>query len=119
MIPNPWRSHKSPAQVVRHFFAKHGRAWLVLPDGWYGRPFDSLFSLTLATDLPHGLRIELEGGRELICEGDVRVARTEFENYPALSIEGFQTASWNHQEGIRDGQTYGGSGTVLLVSFSS
>ncbi len=33
----------------------------------------------LAADLPHGLRVELEGGRELVCEGDVSVAKTKFE----------------------------------------
>jgi hypothetical protein len=45
----------------------------VLPDGWYGRPFDSLFALTSAVDLPDGLKIEIEGGRELICEGKVTI----------------------------------------------
>ncbi|MET4097552.1 hypothetical protein [Arthrobacter sp. UYCu712] len=116
MTPNPWMSRDSPAHVVERFFAKHGRANLVLPDGWYGRPFDSLFSLTLAADLQHGLKIELEGGRELVCEGDVSVAKTKFDKYPALRIEGFQAASWDPCDGIGNRQTYRGSTPVFLVS---
>ena len=119
MIPNPWTSRNAPASVVGRFFARHERAWLVLPDGWYGRPFDSLFSLRRATDLPCGLRIELEGGRELVCEGDVSVEKTRFENYPALRIEGFQVASWNPHNDAGDGRTYGPPGAVFLVSFRS
>ena len=119
MIPNPWTSRNAPASVVGRFFARHERAWLVLPDGWYGRPFDSLFSLRRATDFPCGLRIELEGGRELVCEGDVSVEKTRFENYPALRIEGFQVASWNPHTDAGDGRTYGAPGAVFLVSFRS
>jgi hypothetical protein len=88
----------------------------VLPDGWYGRPFDSIFALTSAVDLPDGLKIEIEGGRELICEGKVTIAKTEFEKYPALRIEGFKSASWNPHDGVVDRQTYGESGAVVLVS---
>jgi hypothetical protein len=91
----------------------------VLPDGWYGRPFDSLFSLTLAADLPHRLTIELEGGRELVCEGDVSVAKTKFEKYPALSIAGFHTAYWNPHDDVGVRKTFDGSGAVFLVSFRS
>jgi hypothetical protein len=106
----------SPAHVVGSFFAKHGRAGLVLPDGWYGRPFDSLFALNSAVDLPHGLKIEIEGGRELICEGDVAIAKTQFEKHPVLRIEGFTSASWNPHDGVIHRQTYGESGAVVLVS---
>jgi hypothetical protein len=94
----------------------HGRAGLVLPDGWYGRPFDSLFALTSAVDLPDGLKIEIEGGRELICEGDITIVRTELEKYPALRIEGFKLASWNPQDGVVDRQIYDASGAVVFVS---
>jgi len=87
---------------------------LVLPDGWYGRPFDSLFALTSAVDLPDGLKIEIEGGRELICEGNVTIVKTEFEKYPALRIEGFK--SGNPHDGVVDRQNYGESGAVVLVS---
>jgi hypothetical protein len=103
-------SQKLPANVVRRFFAKHGRAWLVLPDGWYGRPFSSLFSLTLAAYLPRGLRVELEGGRELVCEGNVSVAKTKFEKYPALSIAGFDTAYWTPHNDVEVRKSFNGSG---------
>ncbi|MET1065416.1 MAG: hypothetical protein ABWX85_10655 [Arthrobacter sp.] len=89
---------------------------MVLPEGWYGRPFDSLLALTSAVDLPDGLKIEVEGGRELIFEGNVTIVQTEFEKYPALRIEGFESASWNPHDGVVDRQTYGESGAVVLVS---
>jgi hypothetical protein len=63
MTRKPWMALGLPAQIVECFFAEHGRAGLVLPDGWYGRPFDSLFALTSAVDLPDGLksRLKVEG----------------------------------------------------------
>jgi hypothetical protein len=105
----------SPATKVERFFAKHRRAGLVLPDGWYGRPFDSLFSLTHAMDLPSGLKIELEGGRELTFQGNVAIVKTRFETYPALRIEGFQSVSWTPHDGVFEGQTYGAAGVVVFV----
>lgn len=119
MTPDPWMSRNLPAHAVRRFFTKHGRAHVVLPDGWYGRPFDSLFSLNSSSNFSHGLRIELEGGRELVCEGDVRVVRTKFEKYPALRIEGFQKASWNPHNDVGVRKTYSGPGAVFLVSSRS
>ena len=112
----PWQTTGPPAQVVERFFAKHGRAGLVLPDGWYGRPFDSLFALSSALDLRDGLKIEMEGGRELVCEGNVTVVETEFQKYPALRIEGFKSASWDPHDGVKERQTYGQSGALVLVS---
>jgi hypothetical protein len=106
----------SPAQIVERFFARRGRAGLVLPDGWYGRPFDSLFALTSAVDLPRGLRIEIEGGMELICEGNVTVVKTKIDKCPALRIEGFKLASWNPQDGVADRHVYGDSAAVVFVS---
>jgi len=116
MTRKPSVTPNSPAHAVERFFAKHGRAGLVLPDGWYGRPFDSLFALTSVLDLPDGLKIEIEGGRQLICVGDVAIVKTELEKYPALRIEGFKQASWNPQDGVSDEQNYGDSGAVLFVS---
>ncbi|MDI3243439.1 hypothetical protein QK292_18040 [Arthrobacter sp. AL08] len=89
---------------------------LVLADGWHGRPFDSLFALASAVDLPDGLKSEIEGGWDLICEGNVTIVKTGFEKYPALRIEGFKSASWNPHVGVVDRQTYGESGGVVLVS---
>jgi hypothetical protein len=68
----------------------------------------SVFSLTLAADLPHGLRVELEEGRELVCEGDVSFAKTKFEKYPALSIAGFDTAYWTPHNDVEVRKTFDG-----------
>jgi hypothetical protein len=112
----PWETLGSPAHIVARFFAQHERAGVVLPDGGYGRPFDSLFAITSAVDVPEGLKIEIEGGRELICEGNVTIVKAEFEKYPALRIEGFKSASWNPQDGVVDRQTYGEPSAVVLAS---
>lgn len=107
---------RSPAKKVEGYFSKHRRASLVLPDGWYGRPFDSLFSLTRAEDTANGLRIEIEGGRQLIFQGDLNVVKTSFDKYPALKLEGFQSFSWKPHDGISKDREYGNLGPVFFVS---
>jgi hypothetical protein len=70
----------SPADELKRFFAKHGRAGLVLPDGWYGGPFDSLFALARAADVPDGLEIEIEGGRTLYSGAVPELSRRNSRN---------------------------------------
>jgi hypothetical protein len=106
----------SPADKLKRFFAKHGGAGLVLPDGWYGRPFDSLFALARAADIPDGLEIEIEGGRTLYFRGSLRIVKTQLEKHPAISIEGFQSASWTPNDGVSEQRVYGDTGSVLFVS---
>lgn len=106
----------SPADAVKRFFAKHGRAGLMLPDGWYGRPFDSLFALARAADIPDGLEIEIEGGRTVGFRGSLRIVKTQLEAHPAISIEAFQSVSWTPNDGISERRTYGHAGSVLFVS---
>ncbi|MFB9816204.1 hypothetical protein ACFFPL_11870 [Paeniglutamicibacter sulfureus] len=107
---------RSPAKKVEGYFSKHRRASLVLPDGWYGRPFDSLFSLTLAEDTANGLRIELEGGRQLIFQGDLDIVKTGFEKFPALKLDRYRSFSWWPHDGISEERKFGNSGPVFFVS---
>lgn len=107
---------KTPAEKVQAYFRKFERAHLVLPDGWYGRPYDSFFALTLAEDTPSGLEIELEGGRKLIFEGDIDVAKSHFEKYPALKIEQYLSFHWRPNQGVLPASTYeADSGPVFFV----
>lgn len=102
--------------MVKRFFATHGRAGLVLPDGWYGRDFDSLFSLTAATDVHGGFEIEIEGGRMLHFLGSSTVVKTRFDKHPALRIEGFQSMKWVPQDGVSEERLYHGVGAVIFVA---
>ena len=102
--------------MVERFFAKRGRAGLVLPNGWYGRPFDSLFSLTACTEVPGGLKIEIEGGRLLYFQGGVKVVIDRFDNYPALRIESLQSITWAPHDGVSEEKSYDGAGAVIFVA---
>lgn len=106
----------TPADKVERFFAKHGRAWLVLPDGWYGRPFDSLFALTLVKDFPDGLYIELEGDRKLSFQGSMVVKRSHYDKYPSLAISGFESVLWVPNSGVSKEHAYRNDGSVVFIS---
>lgn len=106
----------TPADKVKRFFAKHGRAWLVLPDGWYGRPFDSLFALILVEDVPDGMYIELEGGRKLSFQGSVVITGSHYDKYPSLEISGFESVLWVPNSGVSKEHTYKNAGSVVFVS---
>ena len=106
----------TPADKVERFFAKHERAWLVLPDGWYGRPFDSLFALTLVNDLPDGMYIELEGGRTLSFQGSLVVQKSRHDKYPSLEISGFESVLWGPNSGASKERIYRDAGSVVFAS---
>jgi hypothetical protein len=67
----------SYAQLVRQWFGREKRGGLVLPDGWYGRPYDNLHTLVsineetgaLAIDLDVGLMLHFTGLRSLQPRG--------------------------------------------------
>lgn len=107
---------RTPAQKIEFFFERRKRAWLVLPDGWYGRPFDSLFTLTLVRDVPNGLYIELEGGRELSFEGSMVVRSSHYGKYPSLDISGFESVLWVPNSGVSKEHVYRNEGPVVFVS---
>jgi hypothetical protein len=47
-------------QTLRDWFEREGGAGLVLPDGWYGRPFDNVHTLVSVNHEANDLTIELE-----------------------------------------------------------
>ena len=107
---------RSPAATGERFFQSHIRAWLILPDGWYGRPFDSLFSLVLSSQDNNGLLVEIEGGRKLtFTGGSIAAVKTRFEKYQALKIEGFDHVVWDPHEGVSQKTEYS-SGQVTFAS---
>ena len=48
-------------RVITEFFDDQLAAGLVLPNGWFGRPYDNLHQLTGCTVAGDTMRIELDG----------------------------------------------------------
>jgi len=55
--------------VLRHWFADNRRSGLILPDGWFGRPFDNVYELTSVEEDGSVLEFVLEGQLLLRFEG--------------------------------------------------
>lgn len=72
-------------QVIRKFFQEFGNVGLILPDGWFGRPFDNLFRLTRSETQPGLLVLELEENVTLSFRGDIKLEKTDAK----LRIDGF------------------------------
>lgn len=72
-------------KAVREFFREFDDVGLVLPDGWFGRPFDNLFRLTRSEMQPGLLILELEENLILSFRGDIQLERTGAK----LRIDGF------------------------------
>jgi len=98
------------AQVVETFFADHSAAGLVLPNGWFGRPYDNLHQLTACTAAGHAVRVELDGQLSLSFEGAETVAVRDRDG---LVVYGFTRLLWDwrsygsfegHHEVFSDGE---------------
>lgn len=97
------------AQIVEEFFAKHSAAGLVLPNGWFGRPYDNLHRLTACTAARHAVRVELDGQLTLTFEGaGIEAVRDR----DSLTVRGFTKLVWEwlsygppegHREVFADG----------------
>ena len=46
--------------TIRKFFEVVGSAGLILPDGWFGRPYDNLFELTRSDATERSLVLDLD-----------------------------------------------------------
>lgn len=91
---------ESPLQEVVAWFRKAGAAGLILPDGWFGRPYDSLHRLTFSVQRPRAMLLELDSQLYLLATGNVSVKAKE----QALKLSGFAQLVFCWQE-------YGGSTT--------
>ena len=79
-------------QAVEAFFADNSHAGLVLPSGWFGRPYDNLHRLTECTAEGSTVRVELDGQHQLSFEGGALLAVREPER---LTLRGFATLTWD------------------------
>lgn len=105
---------RTPAEIVQKFFAVRGRASLVLPDGWYGRPYDSLFALVSAVNTSEGLNVEIEGNRQLFFKGSPLMLESKWGKSEPLKIGSFDELIWLPHDGISEKRVYN-SGEVLFV----
>jgi hypothetical protein len=55
----------SPSQTIGRWFEAHRVASVILPDGWYGRPYDNQHSLTRLTTDGAVVRLVLDGSISL------------------------------------------------------
>jgi len=70
---------------VDAWFQRTGGGSLVLPDGWFGRPFDNLHQLTFSCARPNAILIELDDQLHLLLNGSVQIV----EEDAALVLKGF------------------------------
>jgi hypothetical protein len=87
-------SHDHISKIIQDWFAKAKGASLVLPDGWFGRPFDNWHELSYLEQRPHKLLLELDDQLLLVCT-DLRSAQIVGRD---LVLSGFAQCVFDWQE---------------------
>lgn len=106
------------AAAVREWFGAVAYAGLVLPDGWFGRPYDSLLPLTDVQVLDDGLLVELDDRLRLTFRGDLACA-ADGEDGADLAISATAIAfGWREHGSDRPRSDAYDGGTVRLVSMA-
>ncbi|MFN8075920.1 MAG: hypothetical protein U0Q15_10940 [Kineosporiaceae bacterium] len=106
-------AERALVSVQGFFEAGGGRAGLILPDGWFGRPYDTLLDLTRAQADGGRLVVVLDDTQVLTFDGDVVAERGE----NGLRLSGFSALTWRWREygsSVENEQTYA-SGAVEFV----
>lgn len=80
--------------IVREFFSRVGYAGLVLPSGWFGRPYDNLLQLTRSEASGQSLLLELDGQLILTFAGEPQVTSGD----GGLRLGGFASLAWDWTE---------------------
>lgn len=80
--------------IVRQFFSTVGYAGLILPNGWFGRPYDNLLQLTRSEANEQMLLLELENQLVLRFAGEPQATSTD----RGLRLSGFTALSWDWTE---------------------
>ena len=57
------------ARTIRDWFAREWGGTLLLPDGWYGRPYDNQHALTGLDERDDQLTLELDARLKLVFRG--------------------------------------------------
>ncbi len=80
--------------VVRDFFATVGVAGLVLPSGWFGRPYDNLLQLTRSEASREPLILAFDGQLVLMFAGEPGLTSTD----RGLRLTGLTRLTWDWSE---------------------
>ena len=102
---------------VREFFGGVGYAGLVLPSGWFGRPYDNLLSLTRSEATPKSLLLELDDQLILSFSGDVRASASE----KGMELRGYTSLvfAWTEFGSNASDRDEFVSGTIEFVTWMS
>tara|TARA_R110002049_G_scaffold290063_1_gene473301 strand:+ start:517 stop:849 length:333 start_codon:yes stop_codon:yes gene_type:complete len=84
----------STTTLIQNWFTRTWGGGLVLPDGWFGRPFDNIHRLTDVSQSSGLLRIVLDDQLTLTFNGDVSVK----DNGDELVIDGYSELSFDWKE---------------------
>ena len=92
----------STTTLIQNWFTRTWGGGLVLPDGWFGRPFDNIHRLTDVSQSSGLLRIVLDDQLTLTFNGDELV----IDGYSELSFDWKEYGSdLPHSYIYQDGQT--------------
>lgn len=85
---------KAIVHVVQNWFDRAGGGGLVLPDGWFGRPYDNIHRLNAIESNGDLLRIELDDRLVLTFKkpSNARICNSE------LLVEDFESLSFDWKE---------------------
>jgi hypothetical protein len=100
--------------LIEEWFRATGGGGLVLPDGWFGRPYDNIHRLTFLAIRPLWLILELDERLLLTVRDPMSVRKTD----AGLVISGFSYCVFDRKEYGGEGgkvQSYS-SGEIRLVS---
>jgi hypothetical protein len=102
------------AEIIRQWFKDEWGGSLVLPDGWYGRPYDNQHAVTSISEVGDGLTLILDQKLTLCFEGlkSVEVRHRELVLGPFDKLR-FEWAAYGTggEHGMREYQT----GEVKIV----
>lgn len=71
--------NKERKAIIEEWFRKAGGGGLVLPDGWFGRPYDNIHRLTFLTIRPFWTIVELDERLLLTLRNPFLVQATDEE----------------------------------------
>lgn len=80
--------------TVHEFFSTVGYAGLILPSGWFGRPYDNLLQLTRSEASDESVIVELDNQLVLTFAGVLQVISTD----RGLRLSGFSALAWDWTE---------------------
>lgn len=87
-------SNNDALVTVREFFSAVGYAGLILPSGWFGRPYDNLLQLTRSEASDQSLLLEFDNQLVLTFAGAPQVTSTD----KGLRLSGFAALAWDWTE---------------------